>query len=439
LDYTVLEVVIIFVAMAATFVLGSKYLKSTEISMALAGVVAIIFSTLHGWTTTPVKLLVEGLFTNMDLAMTFICATIFINIYSSSGAMTTITRNIVERINNKWLILICMGILMLIPGAITGAGSVSVFVLGTLVYSIVRFMGVSEKKATAFVFMFAIFSAACPPINLWTMLMTAQANMPYVGFELLLLLPIIIAGAFTILYCGWGSKRAPKEEILATLPEVNAKMYGFGGLVRVLLPLLTLVVLFVLTLVIPFSMPVLGLPLMFIICTVVAILCNPNKTSVKEYAKVISDTMEQVFPLVATVLSVGIMQNAMAASGVKGLIGTAFVLLPFVWIYALILIVGPFAQGSMSYGSAVVIGTPLIFMFNTAGMNVTVVCAALSLIFPIGDCLPPSRIVGRLVLEATDYKDTYTSFLKQIFVPCLVFGLLALIMLIKPAWFTFLA
>ncbi|HHT15149.1 MAG TPA: citrate transporter [Clostridiales bacterium] len=425
--------------MAATFVLGSKYLKSTEISMALAGVVAIIFSTLHGWTTTPVKLLVEGLFTNMDLAMTFICATIFINIYSSSGAMTTITRNIVERINNKWLILICMGILMLIPGAITGAGSVSVFVLGTLVYSIVRFMGVSEKKATAFVFMFAIFSAACPPINLWTMLMTAQANMPYVGFELLLLLPIIIAGAFTILYCGWGSKRAPKEEILATLPEVNAKMYGFGGLVRVLLPLLTLVVLFVLTLVIPFSMPVLGLPLMFIICTVVAILCNPNKTSVKEYAKVISDTMEQVFPLVATVLSVGIMQNAMAASGVKGLIGTAFVLLPFVWIYALILIVGPFAQGSMSYGSAVVIGTPLIFMFNTAGMNVTVVCAALSLIFPIGDCLPPSRIVGRLVLEATDYKDTYTSFLKQIFVPCLVFGLLALIMLIKPAWFTFLA
>ncbi len=198
--------------------------------MALAGVVAIIFSTLHGWTTMPVKLLVDGLFTNMDLAMTFICATIFINIYSSSGAMTTITRNIVERINNKWLILICMGILMLIPGAITGAGSVSVFVLGTLVYSIVRFMGVSEKKATAFVFMFAIFSAACPPINLWTMLMTAQANMPYVGFELLLLLPIIIAGAFTILYCGWGSKRAPKEET-SYPPEVNAKMYGFGGLV----------------------------------------------------------------------------------------------------------------------------------------------------------------------------------------------------------------
>ena len=439
MGYSVLDVVIIFVAMAATFVLGSKYLKSTEISMALAGVVAVIFSALHGWTDAPVKILVEGLFTNMDLAMTFICATIFINIYSSSGAMTTITRSIVANINNKWLVLVCMGLMMLIPGAITGAGSVSVFVLGALVYSIVRFMGVSEKKATAFVFMFAIFSAACPPINLWTMLMTAQANMPYVGFELLLLVPILVAGAFTILYCGWGTKRAPKEEILDTLPEVNEKMHGFGGLIRVLLPLLTLVVLFVLTLVIPFKMPVLGLPLMFIICTIVAMICNPNKTSVKEYISIMSDTMEQVFPLVATVLSVGIMQNAMAASGVKGLIGTAFVLLPFVWIYALILIVGPFAQGSMSYGSAIVIGTPLIFMFNTAGMNPTIICAALSLIFPIGDCLPPSRIVGRLVLEATDYKDTYVSFLKQIFVPCLVFGLIALAMLVKPAWFAFLA
>lgn len=439
LTYTVLDIVIIFVAMIAAFVIGSKLLKSTEISMALAGVVAVIFSTAHGWTTEPVKVIVEGLFTNLDLAMTFIFATLFVNIYSMSGSMTAITRSLVSHVGNKWLLMACMAVLMLIPGAITGAGSVSVFVLGAMVYSIIRFMGVSEKKATAFVFVFAIMSAACPPINLWTMLMTAQANMPYVGFELLLLIPIVIAGAFAIIYFGWGAKRASKEEILASLPEVSKKMGGFGGLIRILLPMLALVLMFVLTLVIPFQMPVLGLPLMFVICAVVAMLCNPNKPSLKDYAKVVNSTMEQVFPLVATVLSVGIMQNAMAASGVKGLIGTAFVLLPFIWIYILILVVGPFAQGCMSYGSAIVIGTPLIFMFNTAGMNTTVVCAALSLIFPLGDCLPPSRIVGRLTIETTGYQGSYMSFLKQIFLPCLVLGLLALLMLVKPAWFVFLA
>ena len=45
MTYTVIDIVIIFVAMIAAFVIGSKLLKSTEISMALAGVVAVIIST----------------------------------------------------------------------------------------------------------------------------------------------------------------------------------------------------------------------------------------------------------------------------------------------------------------------------------------------------------------------------------------------------------
>lgn len=438
MTYTITDVVIIIIAMIAAFIICSKLLKSTELSMAIAGVVAVIFSTIHGWTNEPIRIIVEGLFTNMDLAMTFIFATLFIQIYSHSGAMTAITRGLISRVNSKWIVMACMALLMLLPGAITGAGSVSVFVMGGMAYSIIRFMGVSEKKATAFVFVFAILSAAAPPINLWTMLMTAQANMPYVGFELLLLVPILITSIFTIFFVGFGAKRAPKEEILKTLPEINDKMKGAGGLVRILLPMVVLIVMIVLTLVAPFQMPVLGLPLMFVICAIVALICDPNKMGFGGFMKLADSVMEQVFPLAATVLSVGIMQNAMAASGVKGAIGTAFVLLPFVWIYALILIVGPFAQGCMSYGSAIVIGTPLIFMFNTAGMNTTVVCAAMSLMFPIGDCLPPSRIVGRLTIETTQYKGSYISFLKQIFLPCLVLGLQALLMLIKPSWFTFL-
>lgn len=438
MTYTIPQIVVIIIAMVLTFILSSRKFKSTELSMALAGVTAVFFTAYSGWTDEPISILVEGLFTNMDLAMTFIFATLFIQIYSHSGAMTAVTRGIISKFNSKWAVMACMAVLMLIPGAITGAGSVSVFVMGGMTYSIVRSMGVSEKKATAFVFIFAILSAAAPPINLWTMLMTAQANMPYVGFELLLLLPILITGAFTIIYLGWGAKRRPKEEILAELPEVSEKMQGKGGMVRILLPLVALALMIVLTLVAPFHMPVLGLPLMFVICAVIALICDPNKMGFKGFYKLVDEVMEQVFPLAATVLSVGVLQNAMAASGVKGAIGTAFVLLPFVWIYALILIVAPFAQGCMSYGSAIVIGTPLIFMFNTAGMNTTVVCAAMSLMFPIGDCLPPSRITGRLTCETTNYQGSYMSFLKQVFLPCLVLGLLALLMLIKPAWFRYL-
>ncbi len=431
-----LDTTIILIAMAAAFVLSSIFLKSTEISMVVTAVVGMVFGVVHGWQgpMDGVRILVEGLFTNLDLALLFVTASLFVNVYSNSGSLTAVTRKLVGQFNSKWILMTFMAIFMLIPGAITGAGSVSVFVMGSLVATVVGYMGLSPKKTAAFVFVFAILSAAAPPINLWTMLMTAQANMPYVGFNWLLLIPILIVGAFTIFFLGFGSKRESKEKILAELPEAPANM----NIARILLPVLTMIALLMASLLIPFSIPVLGMPLIFVLSTVVAILCNPKKTSFKEYVKVASGTMEQVFPLLATVISVGVMQNVMAAVGVKGLIGITFVTLPMVWIYGAILLVAPFSQACMSYGSAIVIATPLIFMFNTHGFNTTVVAAALSLMFPIGDCLPPSRIVGRITCETVGYEGSYVSFLKQVLVPCLLLGALALVMLIFPGKFAFL-
>lgn len=429
-----LDTTIILIAMVATFVLSSIFLKSTELSMVLTGVVGIIFGVAHGWNDSAPRILIEGLFANLDLAILFVCASFFVNIYSHSGAMTTVTRKLVNKFENKWILMAFMALFMMIPGAITGAGSVSVFVVGGLVATVIHYMGVSEKKTAAFVFVFAILSAAAPPINLWTMLMTAQANMPYVGFEKLLLIPILIVSVFTIMFLGWGSKRQSKEAILKDLPPATENM----NWVRILLPWIVMIGLLMLSMLAPFSIPVLGMPLIFAISAVVAVLCNPKREGFKAYVGVFNKTMEQVLPLLATVLSVGVLQNVMAATGVKGLIGITFVTLPMVWIYITILLIAPFSQGCMSYGSAIVIATPLIFMFNTAGFNTTVCAAAMSLMFPIGDCLPPSRIVGRITCETVGYQGSYGSFLKQIALPCALLGGLALIMLIMPDKFAFL-
>ena len=72
---------------------------------------------------------------------------------------------------------------MLIPGALTGAGVVSVLVVGGLVAAVLRLMGLAEERVAAFVFMLGILSAVAPPINVWAMLMAAGANMPYVGLR----------------------------------------------------------------------------------------------------------------------------------------------------------------------------------------------------------------------------------------------------------------
>ena len=425
-----LKTSIVLAAMVVSFALSSWKLKSPEISMVITAIVGALVAGLG----LPVRILVEGLFTNFDLAILFVCASVFINIYSYSGSINIMTRKLVQRVDNKWVLLICMAIFMLIPGALTGAGSVSVFVVGGLVATVVRYMGLSDKKTAAFVFIFAILSAAAPPINIWTMMMTAQANMPYVGFEKLLLIPILIVGTFTIIYLGHGTKPESKEKILAELPEAVSDMGWF----RILCPLVVLIALILLSLYAPFSIPVLGLPLMFVIATIVAVLCNPKKASFKDYYGVITGTIEQIFPLVATVISVGVLINVMAATGVRGLLSITFITLPKILIFLTVLLFCPFAQGCLSYGSAIIFGTPLIFMFNAAGMDTTVICAALSLIFPIGDCLPPSRIVGRVSIETVGYKGSYMSFLKQILLPLLVLGGLALIMLIIPNKLSFL-
>lgn len=426
---------ILLIIMIAAFVLSSIKLKSPDISMVVAAVViAIVGTFMFPDLGNPTRYLVEGLFVNLDLAMLFIAASLFVNIYAHSGAISTITRGIVEKIHNKWLLMIIMGVLMLIPGALTGAGSVSIFVLGGIVDTVLESLGINKRKRTVFIFFFAIMSAAAPPINLWTMLMTAQANMPYVGFTWLLLVPILIACAICIIFIGWGAEPKDREEVLKKIPEKTEGMTWW----RILLPVVTIVALFLVSLYLPWNIPVLGLPLMFVIAALVAYLCNPVKTTGKQWLGILDGTMEQVFPLVANVLSIGVLQSAMAATGVRGLIGSTCVGLPLVLIYSLILIVGPICQGCFNYGCSVVLGGPLIFMFNTMGMDVTVICAALSLIFPIGDCLPPSRIVGRLACEETGYSDSYMSFLKTALVPILAIGLIAVLMIVKPIWFTFL-
>ncbi len=426
---------IVLVAMVAAFVLSAIFLKSPEISLAITAVVGLLFGVGFGWTNSFPRVLVEGLFVNLDIALLFVAASIFVNLYSATGAITTVTRNLVGRFQSKWILLAFMAVFMLIPGALTGAGSISIFVLGSMVATVVGAMGLSKKKTAAFVFMFAILSAAAPPINLWAMMIASGSDIPYVGFSVPLLVPILIASVFTIVYLGWGSKRKSKEEILASLPESTENMSWW----RILVPLLVLVALFVVSSSLAHYIPTLGLPLMFVLSAVAVVFCNPKKMRLKDYWKIIENTFEQIFPLIATVLSVGLLQNALSATGVKGLIGITFITLPVVWIYATILFVAPVLQGALNYGSAVVFGAPLIFLFNSMGFDPKIVAVALSLIFPIGDCLPPSRITGRLAVEAVGYEGKYTSFLLAVLAPCLVLGLLALALMIWPNTFAFLA
>jgi CitMHS family citrate-Mg2+:H+ or citrate-Ca2+:H+ symporter len=165
---------------------------------------------------------------------------------------------------------------------------------------------------------------------------------------------------------------------------------------------------------------------------------DPVRRPWSRWMTVVNQTVEQVFPLVATMVSVGVLVNVLAATGVRGLIAISFVALPVAGICATSLLVCPLAQGSLGFGSAVVLGTPLIFVFNAVGANVTVVAAAFSFLFALGDCLPPSRIVGRTAVETVGFHGSYTTFLKATAVPWIVMGVVAVAMLVFPNALSFL-
>jgi CitMHS family citrate-Mg2+:H+ or citrate-Ca2+:H+ symporter len=311
---------------------------------------------------------------------------------------------------------------------------VSVLVVGGLVAAVLRLMGLAEQRVAAFVFMLGILSAVAPPINVWAMLMAAGANMPYVGFDWILLVPVLIVAAATVVYLGWGAVPQAKEAILAGLPPLSPRMTWW----RAAVPLVILVALALASKYAAFAIPTLGFPLIFVICALATVAIDPERRPLRRWLTVVNDTIEQVFPLVATMVSVGVLVNILAATGVRGLIAISFVALPIIGIYATSLLVCPMAQGALGFGSAVILGTPLIFVFNAVGANVTVVAAAFSMLFALGDCLPPSRIVGRTAIETVGYKGSYGSFLKATAVPWLVMGAVALGMLIFPGKVAFL-
>jgi hypothetical protein len=264
--------------------------------------------------------------------------------------------------------------------------------------------------------------------------MAAGANMPYVGFDLVLLVPVLVTAFFTVLWLGRGTVPQSKDAILAALPPLHPGMTWW----RAAIPLVILLALALAAKYAAFTVPTLGFPLIFVICALATAAIDPVRRPIRRWLTVINQTVEQVFPLVATMVSVGVLVNILAATGVRGLIAISFVALPVAGIYATSLFVCPLAQGSLGFGSAVILGTPLIFVFNAIGANVTVVAAAFSMLFALGDCLPPSRIVGRTAIETVGYTGGYGSFLKATAVPWLFMGVVSLAMLMWPKAFAFL-
>ena len=428
------QIGIILAVMVLAYALAKWKKLSVELSMffaAAAGGLAGAFKN-----TPPVgqlfRHLVEGSFTYLDVILVFSTATIFMAIVSESGGVNYVVRGTIKYFYNMRVVaLILLMIIVLIPGALTGAGSVSLLVVGAPIALALGYLGIDKKRA-AILFIVAGLSAAAPPVNIWAMILSAGTAIPYVGFELPLGIPVLLLGTFTVLFLGWKREGTiDKKQILENMPPVPEKMRGW----RVALPFLVFFGLVVASRIWPFATPIFGLALEFTIAGFVALLVSPKRINILKLSR---ETMTRLLPLLATMVVVGMLQQILTATGVRGLLSFAVISTPLVLLYIALIFIIPVSEGVLTYGGAAIIGIPLIWFLDSIGLHATVAIAGLSLLWPLGDGLPPTALIGRLSVMVSEYEGTYWSFLKKTWVPWIVITAVGILMVLFSARLDFL-
>ncbi|HTY38962.1 MAG TPA: C4-dicarboxylate ABC transporter [Bacteroidota bacterium] len=427
MDQTTFALVILGV-MVAAYAVAKLFKLSTEISMFVAAVAGCIAG---GYGISP-RHIAEGAITYLDINLIFITATLFMNILKESGGVAFVVRAMFRRFRRqRAILLILLTIILLIPGALTGAGSVTVLITGGMASTVLLGLGVPKVKTAAIVFILAGLSAAAPPISLWAMMTAAGVNMPYVGFFWPLMLPCLVAGLLSIFILGWKGAPSDPDKALEELPVPPAGM----NWIRIILPFVVFLGLIFIGRAWPHSTVVTGLPLIFLCAALTSYVLSPQKI---HFLQISRKTIEQLLPLLGTLTCVGILIQIMTLTGVRGLLAVTTVTLPIAVVYGTLFLVLPVSEAVLMWGAAPVIGVPLVLLFNTLGLNPIVALAGMSIIWPLGDALPPTAIIGRLTVDITGYDGPYRNFLKACAIPALIMIVIGTAMVIYSKYLGFL-
>lgn len=408
---------IIFIAMIATFLICAFALKlPVSISMMLSSIVG----ALVGGEGVPLRHLVEGTFSYVDTILVIACAMIFMRIIEKSGALDAISAIIIRRFYKKPALLLCLVMLVIMfPGMITGSSTAAVLSAGSIMAPVLITMGIPVVETASILAMGGILGMIAPPVNIPAMIIGGGIDIPYVGFEVPLLLLTIPIAVFTVLFFGYKHvKNLDYEAIKHELNHEPIEKFGF----KIYIPIIVAIVLMVLNKVVP-AIPDLGMPLVFIISSIVGLFTGYKINFIQES----KNAVKTVLPVLGILMGVGMFIQIMTLTGVRGLIVTACISLPNSLRYLAMAISVPLFGAVSSFGSASVLGVPFLLSFMAKDQIIT--AAAISLIAGVGDMVPPTALAGIFAAQVLGMEN-YTPVLKKCVVPIalmIVWGIIFII------------
>ena len=406
---------IILLAMPATFAFGVFLFKlPAGLSLMLGAVVGGVV----GGEGFPVRHLVEGSFGFLEAILIIATAMVYMRVVDATGALGTINYGLIKTLYRRpTLLMIVITFFVMFPGMLTGLSSACILTTGALVAPGLLAMGMPRIAVGSLIAMAAVLGEVAPPICIPVMIIGGGVDMPYIGFEIPLLLATF---PLAILLAVFYRYRYLKDfEIKAVLAQLAQPVYSQFGL-KLFIPLVVVVGYLIIERILPAKIPHLGVPLAFMIGALTA-LGTGQKFN---FLTVSREGIRSAMPVMAILVGVGMFLQIMTLTGVRGYLATSALLLPDQFKYLAVLIM-PF-MGS-AYASASVIGVPLVFVFVTK--NAIIVTAGLALMAALGDLMPPPTLLCAYAGQIVGEKNPF-AILKQSLIPMTAAATVALLIVI---------
>lgn len=413
---------ITLLAMIGTFIALAALLKLPA-AVATAG--SAIIGLLLSGNFSDLRHLVEGTFGYFDVMLIIATAMIFMKALEESEILREISNRMVKRFGKKRVPLALVSMfLVMIPGMLTGSSTAAALTTGRFVIPVLIGAGFPKTRAALLVALGSILGMIAPPVNVPVMLIGSGIDMPYVGFDLPLLILTVPMAIFISLWVAW-SARGSAAEIHLEQEIAQPILTGF----RVYIPLFVVLALMIASRVFGGGYLDVGIPLMFVIGTISVILCGKRLS----IWRTIVGGVGLSLPVMGILVGAGMFVQIMTFSGVRGFIVTTALDIPGKWLILVAGITLPLFGAISAYASSSVMGVPIVLAL--LGNNEIVTAAALSLLAALGDLIPPIAIVPTLVTQAVDPSPEFRKqLLKECFVPGLIVLLWAVVVLVNAVW-----
>ena len=368
----------------------------------------------------PLRHLVEGMFGYLDVSLVLITAMVFMKVIERNGLLDALTSDLMTKFGSSPVtMLIVMTLIIMFPGMITGSCTASVLSTGVLMIPVLRKLDMPRETAGAIVAMASVYGMIAPPVNIVIMIIGGGIDMPYIGFDLPLLLTTVPLAILTTFHLGY--RYAKKADMSAVVAEFANRERAPGGAL-LYLPLMAVLVLMVGPKALPGLFPDPGLPLTFVIGTALALLAG-RKFDLPEAAR---NGAAEILPVVGILMGVGMLIQIMTLTGIRGSIAVNSLSLPPYLLLAGIAVTLPLFGGISVFGAASVLGVP--FILTMLSQNLIITATGMSLIAAMGSFMPPVALTAVIAAQVVE-EPNYLKIVKPLVFPSLVAIVIGVLMI----------